>query len=53
MNESQDCKLEVLNYEWEAQTIDQQSTVDMSCAAAERKDMNKNHIGRHSQDVES
>jgi hypothetical protein len=25
----------------------------MSCAAAERKDMNKNHIGRQSQDVES
>jgi hypothetical protein len=29
------------------------STVDVSCAAAERKDMNKNHIGRQSQNVES
>jgi hypothetical protein len=34
-------------------TIDRQSIVDMSCTAAERKDMNKNHIGRQSQDVES
>jgi hypothetical protein len=27
-------------------------TIDMSCGAAERKDMNKNHISRQCQDVE-
>jgi hypothetical protein len=29
------------------------STIDVSCAAAEGKDMNKNHIGRQSHVVES
>jgi hypothetical protein len=53
LNESSECKLEILNCEWGAQTIDRQSTMDKSCAAAERKDMNKNHIGRQSQNVES
>jgi hypothetical protein len=53
INEPRDRRLEILNCECEAQTIDRQSTVDMSCAAAERNDMNKNHIGRQSQEVES
>jgi hypothetical protein len=45
--------LEILDCECRAQTIDHQSIVDMPCAAAEHKDMNKNHISRQSQDVES
>jgi hypothetical protein len=45
--------LEILDCECGAQTIDRQSTVDMSCAAAEHKDMNRNHIEMQSQDVES
>jgi hypothetical protein len=41
-----------LDCECVAQTIDHHSTVVVPCAAAERKDMNKNHIGRQIRDVE-
>jgi hypothetical protein len=53
INEPPERKLEILNCECEAQTINGQSIVDMSYAAVEHNDMNKNHIGRQCQDVES
>jgi hypothetical protein len=34
-------------------TFSYNSTVDVPCVAAECKEMNKNHIDRQSQDVES
>jgi hypothetical protein len=49
INKPREPKLEILNCECEAQTINRQSTVDMSCATAECKDMNKNHIRRQTQ----
>jgi hypothetical protein len=51
--ETQRSKSELLDRECEVQTIDRQSTVDKPLVASVHKDMNKNHIGRQSQGVES
>jgi hypothetical protein len=47
------CKVEALDRECEKQVVDRQSTVDKPLVTAEHNDMNKNHIGRQSQGVES
>jgi hypothetical protein len=52
LNGSRELRSKNLDCECLAQAIDRHSTVDAPCAAAERKDMNKNHIGRQIQDVE-
>jgi hypothetical protein len=46
-------RLDVMDCECEAQTIDRQSTVDKPLVAAVHDDMDKIHIGRQNQGVES
>jgi hypothetical protein len=51
--EPRERKLEALNRECEEGVVNRQSNVNKPLIAAEQEDMNKNHISRQSQGVES